>query len=176
MEASRNPIGMRQTTGRESLQLLLYVIFHASDRWTRPIQQQVGGAAIAVIRKTNAAGVGYKPFSNLWTWNTANVGAMNVPVDRNRLTERSINRVQFSIGRFWCRSSPRALGTGVHQRHRTLNLNARQPAQPRDPFFSQHAAGCRRHLTDGRPEGGRGRRLTRKLLQRLGPEKHFICV
>src|SRR5260370_31939267 len=88
MEASRNPIGMRQTAGRQSLQLLLYVIFHATDRWTRPIQQQLGGAAIAVIRKTNDAGVGYKPFSPLWTRNNANVTAMNLPVDSERLTGR----------------------------------------------------------------------------------------
>jgi hypothetical protein len=84
-ETLRNPIGMRQTTGGESLQLLLYVILYSSDRWTWPIQQQVGGAAIAIIRKTNAAGVGNKPFSNLWAWNVPNVGAMNMPADGNWL-------------------------------------------------------------------------------------------
>lgn len=136
MEALRNPIGMRQTTRGKSLQLLLYVILHASDRWTGSIQQQVGGAAIAVIRKTKAAGVGDKPFSNLWAWNAPNVGTMNMRVDGNRLAQRPVNRFKLSIGRFWCRNSPRTLGTGMHQRHRTLNLNARQPAQPRDPLFS----------------------------------------
>jgi len=85
MEALRNPIGMRQTTRGESLHLPLYVILHASDRWTKPIQQQVGGAVIALVRKTNAAGVGDKPFSNLWAWNAPNVGAMDMTIDGNRL-------------------------------------------------------------------------------------------
>lgn len=102
MEVPRNPIGMRQTTRGKSLQLLLYVILHASDRWTGPLHQQVGGAAIAIMRKTNTAGVGDKPFSNLWTWNGSNVGAMNVPVDGNRLAQHPVNRFQLSIGRFWC--------------------------------------------------------------------------
>src|SRR6266513_3458850 len=122
-----NPIGMRQTTRGKKLQLLLYVILHSSDRWTCPIQQKVGGTAIAIVRKTDAAGVDDKPFSNLWAGNVPNIGAMNMPVDGNRLTQRSENRFQLCVGRFWCRSSPKALGTGVHQRHRNLNLNARQP-------------------------------------------------
>src|SRR6266567_5646165 len=102
---------MRQTTRGKSLQLLLYVIFHSSDRWTRAIQQQVGGAAITIIRKTNAAGVGDKPLSNLWAWNPSNVGSMSMPVDGNRLSQRSVNRFQLTIGRFWCRSSPSTLRT-----------------------------------------------------------------
>src|SRR3982074_420569 len=130
METLCDPIGMRQSTSGKSLQLPLYVILHASDRRTGPIQQQIGGAAIAVIRKTDAAGVGYKPFSNLWTWNTPNVGAMNMGVGGNRLAQRSVNRFQLRIGRFWCRSSPRTLGTGVQQCYRTLNSTPRQPAHP----------------------------------------------
>ena len=125
MEALSNPIGMRQTTRGKSLQFLLYVIFHASDRWTGPIQQQVRGAAIAVIRKTNAAGVGDKPLSNLWAWEAPNVRAMNMRVDSNRLAQWPVNRFQLSIGRFWRRSAPKSLGTGVHQGHRTLNLITR---------------------------------------------------
>jgi hypothetical protein len=76
---------MRQITRGKNLQLLLYVILHASDRWTRPIQQQVGGAGIAVIRKAKAAGVDDKPFSNPWACNAPNVGTMNMRVDDNLL-------------------------------------------------------------------------------------------
>ena len=91
---------------------------------------------IAIIGKTNAPGVDDKPFSNLWAWNVPNVGAMNMRVDGDRLIQRPVNRFQFSIGRFWWRSAPRTFGTAVHQRHRILNLNSLEPAQPRDPLFS----------------------------------------
>src|SRR5439155_16731543 len=87
-----NPIGTRQTTRGKKLQLLLYVILHSSDRWICPIQQKVGGTVIAIRRKTNAAGVDDKPFSNLWAGNAPNIGAMNMPVHGNRLAQRSENR------------------------------------------------------------------------------------
>jgi hypothetical protein len=64
----------------------------------------------------------------------------------------------------------------VYQGHLTLNLNTRQSTQPRDPLFSKHGTCNRCHLTDHRPKRRRRRRLARKFLKRLGPEKHFISV
>ena len=57
-----------------------------------------------------------------------------------------------------------------------MNLNARQAAQPREPLFSQRFTGRRRHLLDRGEKGLQLGRLTRKLLQRLGPRKHFIRI
>ena len=95
----------------------------------------------------------------------------------NEWAKRSVDQVQLSIcclERVGARH--RTLGTGVHQRDRSFNLNARQSAQPCNSLFSQHGASRRRHLTDRHPKGGRRRRLARKLFQRLGPEKHFIRI
>jgi hypothetical protein len=65
------------------------VIFMVYDQTTFrrawALQQQLGGAAIAVIRKAKAAGVDDKPFSSLWACNAPNVGAMNMRVDGNPL-------------------------------------------------------------------------------------------
>ena len=100
---------------------------------------------------------------------------MDVRVDGNRLAQRFENGFELGIGRFWRGGSPKTLGTGVHQRHWTLNLNPLQASQPCDPFVTQHGAG-RRHLADRRPEGGQGPQLARKFLQRIGPKQHFIRV
>jgi hypothetical protein len=51
---------------------------------------------------------------------------MDVRVNGNRLAQRSINRFELGIGRFRCWSPPKTLGTGVHERHWSLNLSARQ--------------------------------------------------
>jgi len=71
----------------------------------------------------------------------------------------------------WSRflSNPRrAAADPLHQRHRTMNLHARQPAQLGEPVFSQRCAGRRRHLLDRREKGQQLGRLLRKLLQGLG--------
>src|ERR1035441_1224257 len=53
-----NPIGVRETAGGESLKFLVHIVLHAPDSWLRVIQQEVCSAAIAVVRKTDAARVG----------------------------------------------------------------------------------------------------------------------
>lgn len=52
-EDFRNPTGVRETATGKSLEFPVQVILHASDCWLGFIQQQVCGAAIAVVRKTN---------------------------------------------------------------------------------------------------------------------------
>jgi hypothetical protein len=53
---------MRETASGESPQLPLHVILDAAYRRIGPIEQEIGGAAIAVVRKTDAAGVGDRQF------------------------------------------------------------------------------------------------------------------
>ena len=101
---------------------------------------------------------------------------MDMPIDGDRLAERRVNRLQLGIARCRRGRAPGALGTGMHQRHRTMNLHARQAAQPGEPLFSQRFTGRRGHLLDRGEKGLQLRRLARKLRQRLGPEKHFIRI
>src|SRR5437868_4667675 len=58
LEDLRNPIGVGETATGKGLELLVHVIFHAPDRELRVIHQEICCAAIAVVRKTHAAGVG----------------------------------------------------------------------------------------------------------------------
>jgi hypothetical protein len=76
MKSLRNPISMGQ--------------IHASDRRNCPIQQEVAGTAITVIRRTNAAGVGDHHFSSLWVQNAPNVGAMDMTIDGNRFLNATL--------------------------------------------------------------------------------------
>ena len=57
-----------------------------------------------------------------------------------------------------------------------LDLHAWQIAQPRQSFISEPGTGRRRYFADCRPESGWGRRLGRKILERIGLDKHFIGV
>src|ERR1017187_6329682 len=78
---------------------------------------------------------------------------MDVPIDGDRLAERPVDRLQPGIARFRPGRPPAPLGTGVHERHRTMHLNARQAAQPGEPLFSQRFTGGHRHLLDRGEEG-----------------------
>ena len=94
----------------------------------------------------------------------------------NGLAERRVNRIEFGIARFRRGCAPGTLGTAVHKRHRTMNLHARQGAQPGEPLFSQRGAGRHGHLFDRGKKRLQLGRLFRKLLQRRGPEEHFIRI
>src|ERR1700722_6248013 len=101
---------------------------------------------------------------------------MDMRINGNWLAERSINRLQLSLTCWRHGCAPETLGTGMHQRKRTMNLNAWQAAQPGEPLFSQHSAGCHRHLFENDQERSQLRCLSRKLLQRFGRRKHFIGI
>ena len=58
LEDLRNPIGVGKTATRKLFQLSIHVILHAPDCGLRVIQQEICSAAIAVVRKAHAAGVG----------------------------------------------------------------------------------------------------------------------
>jgi hypothetical protein len=49
---------MREPATGESLQLPVHVILHAPDGRLEVIQQEIRSSAIAVVRETDAAGVG----------------------------------------------------------------------------------------------------------------------
>ncbi len=95
-----------------------------------------------------------------------------MPINRNWPPERRINLLQLRVARFRHRCAPATLGTGMDQSHRTMNLLKRQPAQPREPFFSQRFPSRRRHffnqIADWRP--------AKKLRQRLRPKEHLIGI
>jgi hypothetical protein len=57
-----------------------------------------------------------------------------------------------------------------------FDLHAWQIAQPRQSIVSEPGTGRRRYFADCRPESGWGRRLGRKILERIGLDKHFIGV
>src|ERR1700734_3006640 len=57
-EHLRNPAGVGESATGKSLYLLVDVVLHAPDGRGGLIQQEVCCATIAVVRKTNAAGVG----------------------------------------------------------------------------------------------------------------------
>lgn len=101
---------------------------------------------------------------------------MDVGIDGNRLAERSVNGFELSIARFRRGCAPETLGTGMHERHRTMNLDSRQAAQPCESLFAKGFAGCRSHLPDRCPHGLQLGHLIRKLHQRLGHPKHFIRI
>lgn len=101
---------------------------------------------------------------------------MDMRVDGNWLAERPVNRFQLGIARFGHRCTPGTLRTAVHQRHGTVDLTLREDAQPFEPFVSQRFTGPRRHIPDGVQNRLRPGRLTRKLVQRLGPSEHFIRI
>src|SRR5947207_729695 len=105
---------MRQTAGGKRLYFSLHAVFHPPDRRTRLIEQQIGRAAVAIVRQTNAASVRDKPLGKGWTCKAPNVGTVNMPVDDNWSAQRSVNRFQLSIGRFWRRCSPQTFRAGVH--------------------------------------------------------------
>ena len=134
---------MREAATGKRLKLPIDVVLHAPDGRLGLIEQEVGSAAIAVVRKTDAACVG-----DDHSGDAPNVGAMDMPIDGNLLAERCVNRLQLGIAGFRRGCAPGTLGAGMDERHRRLNLHARQSAQPGEPLFSQRCTSGLRHFLD----------------------------
>ena|SRR5579864_830927 len=75
----RNPIEVWQTAGSEQFELRVHIVFDPPDGWLRVFQQEIGSAAVSVVGEAYAAGI-YDGHSR----NISNVGAMDMPIDRNR--------------------------------------------------------------------------------------------
>ena len=101
---------------------------------------------------------------------------MDMTVDCNRPAKRSVHRLQFPIARLRHGTTPRTVGTGMHQRDRPWHLYPWKLAQPCQPLFSQRfaARGC--HLFDNGPKRLQLRDSRGKFRQRFRPRQHFVSI
>ena len=114
---------MRKPTAAKCLQFLFDVIFNAPNRYPAIIQQQIRGAAVAIIRKANAAAIG-----NSSPADTSDIRSVDVTVDNNIVEEWSVDRFQICIARIRSRRAPKVFGTGVYERDRIPMLDPREIA------------------------------------------------
>ena len=139
LEHLRNPIGVRETAIGKSLNLPdPRRIPRAGLSASESSSNRYAARRIAVVRKTDAAGVG-----DHHSGNAPNVGAMDMPVDGNRLAERRVNRLQLGIARFRRRRTPgdsrdwHAPAPSDHESARAADRAARRaallPAPPGSP-------------------------------------------
>src|SRR5215510_3023247 len=112
---------MRQAGIGSGTDLPLHVVFDAADRRVAAIDEQVRGADIPVVGQADAARVGDGDSGHF-----ANVGAMDVAVDRDRLAERRVDALELRVGGLGRGRAPAALRAGVHQRYRVLDLHTLQ--------------------------------------------------
>ena len=85
-----------QTAEGKGLQLLLNVVVDPPDRGDTVCEEQIGCARIAIVGKSNAAGVDQE--SRLPS-KTADERPMGMPKGNDRLAKRTIECFQFRISR-----------------------------------------------------------------------------
>src|SRR5271156_4780731 len=90
------PLCTRQTAQGKGLQLLLDVVLDPPDRGDAVCEDQIGCARVAIVGKSNAAGVDQE--SRLPS-NTADERPMGMPKGNDRLAKRTIECFQFRISR-----------------------------------------------------------------------------
>lgn len=120
MERPRLPIRVGKPVRGHRIDLSFSIVVDPANIWLPVFNQQIRSAGIAVKRLADAPRVdhgqpGQIPHERL----------VNVAVHHNRLTERQISRFEFGISCVRERRTPRACGTGVHQRDRRVNDNLR---------------------------------------------------
>ena len=129
-ERARKPFVMGQARLHQCLHFMLKVVCDAPYGCLPAVHNKIGGASIAVVRKTHASGI-----RNSYHGEVSDERPVNVAVNRNRCVNTPEGLSQIGVAGLRHGSPPDAIRTGVNQSDRLSPLYVWLGFEPANAVF-----------------------------------------